>query len=330
MSEKRFPLEQLHADALCENIPSCTAIVIFRGKGGAILKELERLYPQSHSRIYYIEDTLETQMPVVLSVAEKLGIPCIVMNGNESLQTATFLSDRSRVSLVSRGTEDPDPVRELLERTEPAYFVWLGFQRYLTDRTILDTLADKYMETLRLGEFRDDPGSAEPLLREASIHLIDMRCVRHADIPDGNDTTPNGLYAEEICMLARYMGLSRHVRLAVVYGYPDTCKNGSQIARLNAQIIWHLTEGLAISTNEHPQDDPAFFHRKAVQMGEDGQELVFLQSRKSGRWWMEVPNSKQPDAPFYISCSIGEYELACKGEVPLKWLFYYQKSNNFS
>lgn len=330
MSEKRFPLEHLHADALCEDMPPCTAIVIFTGKGGEILNELKKLYPQSHSRIYYIEDTLETRMPVVLSVAEKMRIPCIVMYGNDTPQMTAFLQGEVRVSLVSRGTENPDPVTELLERSAPRYFTWLGYQRYLTDPGILETLSDKYIETLRLGEFRDNPGTAEPLLREASLHLIDMRCVRHADVPDGNDTTPNGLYAEEICTLARYMGLSRHFRLAVVYGYPGKCKGGSQIARLNAQIIWHLTEGLAISTDEHPQEDPASFYRKAVQMGEDGQELVFLQSRKSGRWWMEVPNSKQPDKPSYISCSTGEYVMACKGEIPMKWLFYYQKSNNFS
>ena len=65
-------------------------------------------------------------------------------------------------------------------------------------------------------------------------------------------------------------------------------------------------------------------------MGEDGQEIVFFQSKNSGRWWMEVPNSKQPDNPVYISCTMEDYTIACKGEVPLKWLFYYQKSNNFS
>lgn len=331
MSEKRLPLEHLHADAVCEDMPPCDAILVFTGKGGEVLNELKRLYPQTHSRIYYIEDTLNTRLPGILSDAAKLHIPCLVMYGNETLRISDFLQGEApRISVISRGTEDPDPVYSFLKKTSPDYLAWIGFQRYLTDPAILELLNDKYLETMRLGVFRENLAAAEPLLREASSHFIDLRSVRHADAPEGNDTHPNGLYAEEICTLARYAGLSRHFRMAVLYGYPAKCSRGSRIARLNAQIIWHLTEGLAVSVDEHPGEENVSFQRKAVQMGEDGQEIVFFQSKNSGRWWMEVPNSKQPDNPVYISCTMEDYTIACKGEVPLKWLFYYQKSNNFS
>jgi len=331
MSEKRFPLEALHADALCADMPGCMALLVFAGKGGEVLHELKLLYPQSHSRIYYIEDTLQTQMPKVLSVAEKLNIPCIVLNGEEQPHPGAFIQTNDpRVSLISRGTEDPDPVQAILDKMKPSYFTWIGFQRYLTNPAVLDSLADHYVETLRLGDFRNSVATAEPLLREAAYHYIDMRSVRHSDAPDGISTTPNGLYAEEICTLARYAGLSADLRLAILYGYPAKSRRDSQSARLTAQVIWHITEGLAVSVNEHPEKDTDLFHRKVVQMGEDGQELVFLLSKKTGRWWLEVPNSKDPARPVHIACSTEDYVLACKGEIPIKWLFYYQKSNNFS
>ncbi len=331
MIEKHFPLESLHADALCADMPDCMALLVFSGKGGEVLDELKLLYPQSHSRIYYIEDTLQTQMPKVLSIAEKLQIPCIVLNGDELPDPGVFIQTPDpRVSLISRGTEDPDPVKAFLDKMTPAYFTWIGFQRYLTDPAVLESLTDRYMETLRLGEFRNSIVAAEPLLREAFYHFIDLRSVRHSDSPDGISTTPNGLYAEEICTLARYAGLSADFRMAFLYGYPAKSHRDSQSARLTAQIVWHLAEGLAVSVNEHPDKDSDSFHRKVVQMGEDGQELVFLLSKKSGRWWLEVPNSKEPGTPVYIACSTEDYVLACKGEIPIKWLFYYQKSNNFS
>ena len=331
MNEIRFPLESLHADALCADMPDCLALMVFAGKGGEVLNELKLLYPQSHSRIYYIEDIMQTQMPKVLSFAETHKIPCIVLNGDEPADPGVFIqTPDSRVSLISRGTEDPDPVQAVLEKMTPSYFTWIGYQRYFTDPVVLDLLSDRYMETLRLGEFRNSVVAAEPLLREASYHFMDLRSVRHSDAPDGICTTPNGLYAEEICTLARYAGLSADFRLAVLYGYPSKIRRDSQIARLTAQVVWHLAEGLAVSVNEHPEKDGDSFRRKVVQMGEDGQELVFLMSKKTGRWWLEVPNSKQPGSPVHIACSTEDYVLACKGEIPIKWLFYYQKSNNFS
>ncbi|NLA16306.1 MAG: hypothetical protein GX877_07210 [Bacteroidales bacterium] len=336
MSQKRvkndclFPLEHLSAEALCENMPSCTAFLVFAGSAGGVHKVLKKLYRQSHERVFYTEDPLLNKIPIVLAAAEKGNIPVIVLYADNTPQAHAFLQGKQRVSLVSRGKETPGFLEDLCEKPVPEYFSWIGFQRYFTQPAFMGSLADHGMETLRLGDFREDPLAAEPLLREATHHFLDMRSVRHADLPDGICTSPNGLYSEEICTLARYMGLSRNFRMAVIYGYPASCPEGSQAAQLTAQVLWHLTEGLAVSVNEHPADNPEGFQKKAVQMGEDGQELIFFQSEKSGRWWMELPNSKYPAKPSYIACSVNEYVMACRGEIPMKWLFYYQKSNNFS
>jgi len=108
MSEKRFPLESLHADALCQEMPSCGAVIVFTGKAGAIPDELKCLYPQSHSRVFYMEDTMETRLPGILSAVEKLRVPCIVMHPGDLPGMGAFLPSGARVSLVSQGTENPD------------------------------------------------------------------------------------------------------------------------------------------------------------------------------------------------------------------------------
>ncbi len=244
MSEKRFPLEFLHAEALCREMPSCGAVVVFTGKAGAIPDALKCLYPQSHSRVFYMEDTMENRLPEILSAVEKLHVPCLVMHPQDLPGMGAFLPSDARVSLVSRGTETPDHLSVLLDKSMPDYFTWIG------------------IETLRLGEFRKNHLAAEPLLREATHHFIDMRCIRHADLPEVKHGNPNGLYAEEICALARYMGLSHNFQLAVIYGYPSDSRKGSLTAQLMAQLIWHLAEGLAVSVQEHPVQDASQFHSK--------------------------------------------------------------------
>ncbi|MFY9116878.1 MAG: hypothetical protein WBK97_07560 [Bacteroidales bacterium] len=336
MNQKRekndfsFPLEYLHAEAFSETMPSCTALIVFTGTSDGIVKALKKLYRQSQGRVFYTEDPLTTRLPAIITSAEKSGIPLIVLHGEDTPSMHAFLHNKARISLISRGTEDKHPIEDLSGKNTPEYMAWIGFQRYLTHPDVLHLLSERYVEVLRLGTFRENPLDAEPLLREATHHFLDLRAVRNADLPDGISPSPNGLYAEELCTLARYMGLSQSFHQAVLYGYPSGCHEDSQAAQLLAQVLWHITEGLAVAVPEHPQSHPAAFLKKAVQMGEDGREIVFLQSGKSGRWWIEVPNSKHPAQPTYIACSINDYALACKGEIPMKWLFYYQKSNNFS
>jgi len=43
-------------------------------------------------------------------------------------------------------------------------------------------------------------------------------------------------------------------------------------------------------------------------------ETVFLQSKKTGRWWMQLPDNK------YIACSYQDYLLASSNEIPERWL----------
>ncbi len=332
MSNNRFPIESLLPDALVPGMPACKALLLFRGQGGDLLEQLGQLYPQSHSHLYYIEDPTDTFSVPAMEAALKLQIPCILLTpGPEPAASLLRRCLPERISLVSRGSSEQEPfIHDLIEDPHTAYFSWIGFQNYHTDPALKEAARKKACEMLRLGSFRHNSALAEPLLREAACHFIDMRAVRAADAPDAADPSPNGLYAEEICTLARYMGLSPRFVACHIYGYPAAVhtSDGGQIAKLVAQVIWHLTEGLCVSLKEDPQRDEAHFERKAVQMGEDGQELVFLHSVQSGRWWMEVPNFKLPSEPLIISCSTEDYMVACKGEVPTKWLFYYQKSNS--
>jgi hypothetical protein len=43
-------------------------------------------------------------------------------------------------------------------------------------------------------------------------------------------------------------------------------------------------------------------------------ETIFLQSKKTGRWWMQLPEGK------YIACSHRDYITASQNEIPERWM----------
>lgn len=323
-----LPLEPLQADAMAQDMPDCMGFLVFSGDTQAVLAHLKTLYKQSQTQtLYYIDDPAGNFLVSVAQAAQRLHKPLIVIEDKETPSPLTALDDHAAVSLISRGSGQSDYVKTLLNERAIESLSWLGFQKYYTNPDHLETCEKRGFETLRLGALRQNLKHAEPLLRQASYHLFDMRCVRMADCPNALDPNPNGLYAEELCTLARYAGLCSHFSAAQLFGFPSSPQ--PDMSKLLSQVLWHLTEGLSVAAKEDPSTQGKSFHRKAVQLDEDGKEIVFLLSVLSGRWWMEVPNSKCPTKPYIIPCDIDDYQAACKGEVPIKWIMYFQKYNNY-
>ena len=49
-------------------------------------------------------------------------------------------------------------------------------------------------------------------------------------------------------------------------------------------------------------------------------ETTFLQSKRTGRWWMQLPDQQ------FIACSYNDYILASSNEVPERWLRAQERS----
>ncbi|RYY86122.1 MAG: arginase, partial [Chitinophagaceae bacterium] len=43
-------------------------------------------------------------------------------------------------------------------------------------------------------------------------------------------------------------------------------------------------------------------------------DTVFLQSKRTGRWWMQLPDQQ------FIACSYKDYQQASNNEIPERWL----------
>ena len=48
--------------------------------------------------------------------------------------------------------------------------------------------------------------------------------------------------------------------------------------------------------------------------------LLFLQSKKTGRWWMQMPDKR------FIACSANDYMIAGSNEIPERWLRAQERS----
>jgi hypothetical protein len=77
-------------------------------------------------------------------------------------------------------------------------------------------------------------------------------------------------------------------------------------------MIWYFIDGKHRSLIEAPLSQIDSFNEYHTAFNEV--DTVFLQSKKTGRWWMKLPNEK------FIACSEDDYHLATKNEIPERWL----------
>ena len=196
----------------------------------------------------------------------------------------------------------------------------LGYQNYFTDSLELDHFRKNNWDALRLGQIRYDMASVEPILRDANVFSFDINSVRSIDAPGQYFESPNGLYSEEACQIARYAGLSDKISIAGFFNFlpPNDVKDIT--ARLTAHIVWHFMEGFYNRAIETPHTDSEEFNQFIVEMEDIDLPLLFLQSRKTGRWWMEIRNAEEEDCQSCIvPCTEEDYLMASKDEIPDRW-----------
>lgn len=203
----------------------------------------------------------------------------------------------------------------------------LGYQTYLNDPENLLLMDRLYFDAVRLGDIRHDMRLVEPHLRQADLVSIDLGSARNADLPGTGQ--PNGFTGEELCRIARYAGISDSCSSLGIYNYSAEADTAYQGARLVAQMIWHAMQGLSNRIKEHPlMSKPAFFEYK-VQLSERSEHITFFKSKKTEKWWMNVPFETgvetRQNRHHLVPCNYTDYETAAKGEIPDLWWRTYRK-----
>ncbi|SDL67600.1 formiminoglutamase [Catalinimonas alkaloidigena] len=198
-------------------------------------------------------------------------------------------------------------------------FIHAGHQTYFIDDQMLSTLEKLHFDLLRLGALREDMMETEPYIREADMFSFDLSAIRQRDAPGNANAAAFGLTAEEACQLCWYAGMSNHLSLAGFYEYNPELDAEDQTAHVVAVMLWYLVEGFY---HRKPERDfrNGQFVRYTVPTPSSSQELTFYKSKLSDRWWLEVPRPHDPGSVYYVPCSYRDYDDACKGMMPDRWL----------
>lgn len=209
----------------------------------------------------------------------------------------------------------------IFEKQKNLYsYTALGYQNYFVDATELDQFNDFYFDVKRLGQVRYDLTSTEPILRNANVFSFDLNAVRYQDAPGQSFASPNGLYSEEVCQIARYAGTSDGLNIAGFFNLIPERDLSESSSKLMAQIVWHFLEGFFNRKPEDPLEDSDDFNQFIVDMSDVDMTLVFFQSRISGRWWLEISDEERKKNGIYvIPCDEEDYNKASHGEIPDRW-----------
>ncbi len=209
---------------------------------------------------------------------------------------------RSENFLMEMLTSEPNLVR---------HYNHIGFQSYFVHPRMLETMDKLRFDCYRLGVAKENMEEMEPVLRNTNLLSFDISAIKYGDSP-ASRMSPNGFTGEEACMLTRYAGMSNTISSFGMYGYLPQLDVNDLSAKQVAQMMWYFIDGKSRSKQEAPIEDRNNFNEYHSTFTEV--ETVFLQSKKTGRWWMQLPNKK------FIACSYNDYVIASQNEIPERWL----------
>jgi hypothetical protein len=182
---------------------------------------------------------------------------------------------------------------------------------------MLETIDKLRFDCYRVGKVKEHIEEMEPAIRNSHLFSFDIAAIQHSHAPC-NQLTPNGFTGEEACALMQYAGMSANVSTIGIYGYVPRKDVHSLTAKQISHMLWYLIEGIYKSKYEAAFEDKSNFNEFHLTFAE--METVFLQSRKTSRWWMQLPDGK------FVACSAHDYLLACNNDMPERWLRAVERS----
>ena len=294
-----------------------------------------------------VTDTYFALKTVVNELIKKDILP-IIIGGGQDLTYAQYLAYETleqKVDLViidPRFDLDDDDYPETIETTSASYlqkvllhqpnylfnYSNLGYQTYYTSQDSLRVMEKLYFDAHRLGELSGQVTVTEPIIRNANMISFDMGAVRSSDAMGNTNAGPNGFYGEEACQICRYAGINDKLTSIGFYEFNPAYDSNGQTAMLLAQMIWCFIDGFYNRKKDFPLNPKSQYLIYKTSLKHDEHELVFVKSKKTDRWWMQVPypTAGSLNERFHlVPCRYDDYTTAVSGEMPDLWWRTYQK-----
>jgi arginase family enzyme len=266
----------------------------------------------------------ENLFPVIIGGSSAL-IPAIDKSLSQFLNRYTLTAVDSRIDF-SNERKKPDSFNYLNaiinnHKSTFSHYINIGYQTYLNDQQIINRFLKRRSELIRIGDVRQAIYLTEPLFRDSDATIFDISSVRQSDAPGTASPSPNGFYGEEICLLSRYAGISDKLKVFGLFDVNPEFDIRNQTTGLAAQILWFFLEGFSQKQYETPVlniSNSGRFIKYHVRVTDLDDDLIFVKSNLTDRWWIELQTEK--DQNIYVACSHEDYLKANRNEVPDRWV----------
>lgn len=272
-----------------------------------------------------LQDTYAA-LKIVIHELTAIGKVAVILGGSHDLtlaQYGAYADDKKSVeavgvdAVIDINIDSPrrsqNFVMELLT-AEPNYlqhYNHLAFQSYFVHPRMLETMDKLRFDCFRVGTVKEQIEEMEPVIRNCHVFSFDISAIAAAFAP-ANSITPNGINGEEACVLMQYAGMSPNMGSIGIYGYQPEKDRQALTARQISQMLWYLIDGRSKGLKEASIEDREAFNEFHTLLSEV--DTVFLQSKKTGRWWMQLPDKS------WIACSQKDYLTASHNDYPERWL----------
>jgi len=312
---------------------------LFRGNYSAKIADLGNIKSG-----FNVEDTYFAVSSVIEELIQNKIVP-VIIGGSQDLTYANYLAYENLGQIINiisidsgfdlGKTEQTLNSRSYLSKIilhQPNYlfnYANIGYQTYFVDQNAIELMGKLNFDIFRLGQVRANIEEVEPIVRNADLVSFDISCIRQSDAPGNGNASPNGFYGEEACQIMRYAGISDKLTSIGFYETNPAFDKGEQTSHLVAQMIWYFIDGFYNRKNEYPVKNKTELMKYRVTVKNLSNEIVFYKSKKSDRWWMEVPCPTnlltKYERHYLVPCSYADYQSACREEIPDRWWMVYQK-----
>ena len=295
-----YPLHYWHTDVKIADIGNIKTGATLADSYAAVKTVLTELFSRNKTVVILggSHDITLAQYFAYRDLKQVIEATCI--DANINLKGENPL--RSENFLLEMLTGEPNLVK---------HYNHIGFQSYFVHPRMLETMDKLRFDCYRVGAARENLDVMEPVIRNTHLLSFDISAIKYSDSPASSES-PNGFTGEEACILARFAGLSNNVSSFGIYGYLPQQDEKDLSAKQISQMLWYFIDGKSRSKQEAAIEDRDYFNEYHSSFTEV--ESVFLQSKKTGRWWMQLPNKK------FIPCSYNDYVQASRNEIPERWL----------
>ena len=293
-----------------------------------------------------VSDTYVALKKVITELVKKDILP-VILGGGQDLTYAQYMAyeelEQKVDLLVIDSHFDIEENKEgTIETTSASYlnkillhepnflfnFSNMGFQTYFVSQDSLKVMEKLYFDVHRLGDVYGNVSRTEPIIRNANMVSFDISAIRSSDAGANGNATPNGFYGEEACQICRYAGMNDKLTSFGFYEFNPAFDSNGQTAMLMAQMLWYLVDGFYNRKKDFPLQPKSQYMIYRANMKDGSHELIFVKSKKTDRWWMQVPyptGISKNERYHLVPCRYDDYQMAVSGEMPDLWWRTYQK-----